>query len=60
MKSIEYLKKYNISPKVWDEMFDNDSSVRQPYQKIISYLSNESIDDLNKKEELAKRLFMSQ
>jgi uncharacterized circularly permuted ATP-grasp superfamily protein len=60
MGAIEYLKKYRTSPEVWDEMFDRDSQVRPSYQKIIDYLSQESIDDLNKKEELAKRLFMSQ
>lgn len=60
METLEYLKKYSISPQVWDEMFDSNNSVRKPYQKILDYLSQESIDDLNKKEELAKRLFMSQ
>ena len=60
METLEYLKKYSISPQVWDEMFDSNNSVRKPYQKIIDYLSQESIEDLNKKEELAKKLFMSQ
>jgi uncharacterized circularly permuted ATP-grasp superfamily protein len=37
-----------------------DSNVREHYRKVIEYISKESADDLNKKEELAKRLFMSQ
>src|SRR5258707_10813002 len=35
-------------------------SIRSHYSKVIDYLSKESTDDLNKKEEQAKRLFMSQ
>src|ERR1700742_87339 len=35
-------------------------SIRDHYSKVIDYLSTESTDDLTRKEELAKRLFMSQ
>jgi len=41
-------------------MYGPDSAVRDHYRKVIEYISAESADDLNKKEELAKRLFMSQ
>jgi uncharacterized circularly permuted ATP-grasp superfamily protein len=41
-------------------MYGSDSNVREHYRKVIEYISQESADDLNKKEELAKRLFMSQ
>lgn len=41
-------------------MYGPDSAVRDHYRKVIDYISAESADDLNKKEELAKRLFMSQ
>jgi uncharacterized circularly permuted ATP-grasp superfamily protein len=41
-------------------MFGADSNIRNHYSKVINYLSQESPDELNKKEELAKRLFMSQ
>jgi uncharacterized circularly permuted ATP-grasp superfamily protein len=44
---------------VWDEMYGADS-IRDHYSKVIDYLSTESTDDLTRKEELAKRLFMSQ
>lgn len=38
----------------------NDASVREHYQKALAFLQQLSIEELNKKEELAKRLFMSQ
>jgi uncharacterized circularly permuted ATP-grasp superfamily protein len=41
-------------------MYGPDSKIRDHYRKVIEYISRESADDLNKKEELAKRLFMSQ
>lgn len=41
-------------------MYIADNHLREQYHRIISYLENESANDLNKKEELAKRLFMSQ
>ncbi|MVN92483.1 circularly permuted type 2 ATP-grasp protein [Mucilaginibacter aquatilis] len=51
---------YNAINGVWDEMYSENSTIRNHYQKVISYLSNESTDNLNKKEELARRLFMTQ
>ncbi|WP_295770603.1 circularly permuted type 2 ATP-grasp protein [uncultured Mucilaginibacter sp.] len=51
---------YNAIKGVWDEMYSENSTIRDHYQKVISYLSNESTDNLNKKEELARRLFMTQ
>ncbi len=60
MPESAYFDKYNPIGGVWDEMYGADSNVREHYQKVIEYISNESADDLNKKEELAKRLFMSQ
>src|SRR5258708_20706458 len=60
MKESAYFDKYNPIQGVWDEMYGADASVRNHYRKVIEYISNESADDLNKKEELAKRLFMSQ
>ncbi|GAA4922256.1 circularly permuted type 2 ATP-grasp protein [Mucilaginibacter defluvii] len=55
-----YFNKYNPINGVWDEMYGENSSVRDHYRKVIDYISRESADDLNKKEDLAKRLFMSQ
>ena len=36
------------------------STVRPQYQGVVDFLQQMSIDELSKKEELAKRLFMSQ
>ena len=55
-----YFDKYNPINGVWDEMYGADATIREHYRKVIEYLSRESADDLNKKEELAKNLFMSQ
>jgi uncharacterized circularly permuted ATP-grasp superfamily protein len=37
-----------------------DAAVREQYKKALAFLQQLSVDELNKKEELAKRLFMSQ
>jgi uncharacterized circularly permuted ATP-grasp superfamily protein len=60
MSGTNFLGKYELTSDTWDEMFNSEHNIRSPYQKVIDYLTTESIDDLNKKEELAKRLFMSQ
>src|SRR5215217_5220053 len=54
------LSKYQNIPNTWDEMYISNDNLREQYNKIITYLRKESTNDLNKKEELAKRLFMSQ
>jgi uncharacterized circularly permuted ATP-grasp superfamily protein len=54
------LNNYQNVPDTWDEMYISDNNLREQYHKIISYLEKESANDLNKKEELAKSLFMSQ
>lgn len=60
MHGANFLDNYKPTTDTWDEMFNSDHILRTPYQKVIDYLSKESIDDLTKKEELAKKLFMSQ
>ena len=60
MQESSYFDKYSPINGVWDEMYGEDSQIRDHYRKVIEYISRESADDLNKKEELAKRLFMSQ
>ncbi len=60
MQESAYFNKYNPINGVWDEMYGEDNTIREHYRKIIEYVSGESADELNKKEELAKRLFMSQ
>jgi len=51
---------YNAINGVWDEMYSDNSAIREHYERVITYLSNESTDNLNKKEDLARRLFMTQ
>ncbi len=60
MADSSFFDSYITSSNVWDEMFDDKSAIRSQYQKVINYLSKESSEALNKKEELAKRLFLSQ
>jgi uncharacterized circularly permuted ATP-grasp superfamily protein len=60
MSESAYFDKYSPIDGVWDEMYGQNAQVRDHYRKVIDYISRESADDLNKKEELAKRLFMSQ
>src|ERR1700735_3078814 len=59
MQTGELLNSYNVDSHTWDEMYAA-LAVRPQYQGVVDYLSKESTDDLTRKEELAKRLFMSQ
>ncbi len=53
------LNDYQVSPHVWDEMHDV-STIRNHYEVFLQTLRNDSVLDLAKKNELAKKLFMSQ
>lgn len=59
MQTSELLQSYLVDANTWDEMY-KDASVREQYKKALEFLQQLSIEELNKKEELAKRLFMSQ
>jgi uncharacterized circularly permuted ATP-grasp superfamily protein len=59
MQTSELLNNYDVDPRTWDEMYSR-SAVRQQYQGVVGFLQQMSVDELNRKEELAKRLFMSQ
>jgi uncharacterized circularly permuted ATP-grasp superfamily protein len=50
---------YPAATGIWDEMYDQ-GQVRTPYHAVYDFLRQIPLDELNKKEELAKRLFMSQ
>ena len=50
---------YQPKPGVWDEMYDLNV-IRGHYQLFLKSLENDSLIDLAKKNELAKKLFMSQ
>jgi len=55
-----FIKSYLNHPNTYDEMFLNSDNYRNHYANFINNFSKESLDNLNKKEELAKKLFMSQ
>lgn len=55
----EMLQSYIVPDTVWDEMV-NSGAIREQYAKVMEFLGNISSEELSKKEELAKRLFMSQ
>jgi uncharacterized circularly permuted ATP-grasp superfamily protein len=50
---------YHTRPEIWDEMFDGNS-IRDPYKGVLEFLQASDPDELARKEELARRLFMSQ
>ena len=55
-----FIKNYSNHPNTYDEMFLSGDNYRNHYSNFINNFSKESLDNLNKKEELAKKLFMSQ
>jgi uncharacterized circularly permuted ATP-grasp superfamily protein len=59
MQTSELLNNYIVDPRTWDEMYTS-STVRQQYEGVVNFLQQMSTEELSKKEELAKRLFMSQ
>ncbi|HEY5824347.1 MAG TPA: circularly permuted type 2 ATP-grasp protein [Cyclobacteriaceae bacterium] len=59
MESSALFENYPITTGTWDEMYDN-GKVRTPYQGVYDFLKQIPLDELNRKEEQAKRLFMSQ
>ena len=59
MEGHSLLADYNIQPRVWDEMF-GPSGIRGTYQHFVAAIQNLSADEMTHKDELAKKLFMSQ
>jgi uncharacterized circularly permuted ATP-grasp superfamily protein len=53
------LQTYRPQAMVWDEMFGS-SSVRTAYSNFVSAIEGISAEEMNRKDELAKKLFMSQ
>jgi uncharacterized circularly permuted ATP-grasp superfamily protein len=51
---------YDVPLHTWDEMFNEDKRVRTEYGLLMDYLNLETPDELNKKEDLSKLLFMNQ
>jgi uncharacterized circularly permuted ATP-grasp superfamily protein len=61
MPSSTLFDRYALKPDaIWDEMFDPSLSVRAHYKAVSDYLRTIPPEDLSRKEDLAKRLFMSQ
>jgi uncharacterized circularly permuted ATP-grasp superfamily protein len=59
MSFSDLLNHYQSRPNVWDEMCTN-GRVRNPYQVFFNSLSNLAPDELTRKDELARKLFMTQ
>lgn len=59
MNSSPLFESYPVSSAIWDEMY-SENSIRDHYKGVHNFLQNIPTDELNTKEELAKRLFMSQ
>jgi uncharacterized circularly permuted ATP-grasp superfamily protein len=59
MALTELIDKYSAPTDTWDEMY-GDNDVRSPYKVVYDFLRNASLEELNRQEELARRLFMSQ
>ncbi|HLT71653.1 MAG TPA: circularly permuted type 2 ATP-grasp protein [Cyclobacteriaceae bacterium] len=59
MASTELFQDYDAPTLTWDEMYE-EQGVRVPYQGIYEFLRTIAHEDLGRREELAKRLFMSQ
>ena len=59
MQASDLLQSYLVGADTWDELYSG-ASVREQYKKAVEFMQQLSVEKLNKKEELAKRLFMSQ
>src|SRR6185437_15655569 len=53
------LQSYQEQPNVWDEMVGADG-IRSPYKNFISVIENLPLAEMTHKDEMAKKLFMSQ
>src|ERR1700747_3776268 len=59
MKESSFLQSYHVQPNVWDEMFASQG-LRDPYKNFVGNIEDLSTDEMNHRDELAKKLFMSQ
>jgi uncharacterized circularly permuted ATP-grasp superfamily protein len=53
------LNSYQEQPQVWDEMF-RATGIRPEYQQFVAAIENMAGPEMTRKDELAKKLFMSQ
>ena len=59
MEEHSLLADYHEQPHVWDEMFET-SGIRSTYKNFVTAIQNLSASEMTHKDELAKKLFMSQ
>jgi len=59
MEAHSLLANYHEQPRVWDEMFTS-GGIRPSYQNFVSAIQDLSSEEMTHKDELAKKLFMSQ
>ena len=59
MQASELLNTYHVDANTWDEMYSG-SSVREQYRGVVDYMQQLSMEELTRKEEMARGLFMSQ
>jgi uncharacterized circularly permuted ATP-grasp superfamily protein len=59
MSSPSIFNNYIVPTATWDEMY-TEGNIRPPYQGVYDFLRQFSQEELSKKEEMARRLFMSQ
>jgi uncharacterized circularly permuted ATP-grasp superfamily protein len=59
MRAADLLDNYFVDANTWDEMCA-DNVLREQYKSVVEFMQQLSIEELNKKEDLAKRLFMTQ
>jgi uncharacterized circularly permuted ATP-grasp superfamily protein len=59
MDEYALLKNYHENPDVWDEMFGN-REIRPHYKNFVTSIENLSREEMTRKDEQAKKLFMTQ
>src|SRR6186713_2363639 len=59
MKDSSFLHSYHVQPNVWDEMFAPEG-LRDAYRNFVGNIEDLSSDEMNRRDDLAKKLFMSQ
>jgi len=55
----DFLSGYSVPPQVWDEMC-KEGNIREHYQLFFDSLSQNSLEEFSRKDDLARKLFMSQ
>lgn len=59
MKAADLLQNYYVDSDTWDEMYA-DNQLREQYRSVLEFMQQLSVEELNKREEMAKSLFLTQ